>query len=173
MNVDTLTRTTPPWFFLVACDASSFTNLLLRLRTTLTGGVVRHLRGSKMRTRDDLFDEISAALQFPYYFGENWDALDECMNDLEWHPGGCHVVGIIDAADVLSAEEDDQLEVFGRLLTSTSEEWATPIAKGEPWDRPAIPFHVLLHCELGTEPAVLKRYERAGWRVDLERVRTT
>jgi hypothetical protein len=38
---------------------------------------VRFLRGRKMTTTASLLDEFSAALQFPYYFGGNWDAFDE------------------------------------------------------------------------------------------------
>lgn len=51
-----------------------------------TGLTVRTVRGSKMLTEDQLFTEVSAALQFPYYFGENWPAFDECLADLEWLP---------------------------------------------------------------------------------------
>jgi RNAse (barnase) inhibitor barstar len=48
------------------------------------GLTVRTVRGHKMRSVDALFDEVSAALQFPSYFGENWPAFDECLSDMEW-----------------------------------------------------------------------------------------
>lgn len=41
-----------------------------------SGLVVRTVRGRKMRSRQGLFDEFAAALQFPLYFGENADAFD-------------------------------------------------------------------------------------------------
>jgi Barstar (barnase inhibitor) len=35
-------------------------------------------------TKQDLFDFFKGALQFPDYFGNNWDAFDECISDLSW-----------------------------------------------------------------------------------------
>ena len=43
-----------------------------------------YIRGKRCKTEHDFFREASAALQFPWYFGENWAAFDECICDLEW-----------------------------------------------------------------------------------------
>lgn len=40
------------------------------------------LRGSRMRTRQGLLDEWSAAAQFPPHFGGTWDALRDALADL-------------------------------------------------------------------------------------------
>ena len=43
-----------------------------------------YLRGKRCKTEQDFFVEVSASFQFPAYFGENWPAFDECIQDLEW-----------------------------------------------------------------------------------------
>ena len=42
------------------------------------------IRGVLSPTIDSFFQEVSASLRFPDYFGWNWDAFDECMTDLDW-----------------------------------------------------------------------------------------
>jgi RNAse (barnase) inhibitor barstar len=37
-------------------------------------------------SKHDLLDWYAKALQFPAYFGHNWDALEECLCDLSWLP---------------------------------------------------------------------------------------
>jgi len=34
-----------------------------------------------------LLAEIGVVLNFPEYYGSNWDALEECLNDMSWHSG--------------------------------------------------------------------------------------
>jgi RNAse (barnase) inhibitor barstar len=38
----------------------------------------------RLRRKGDLFRALDAGLNFPAYFGQNWDALEECLCDLTW-----------------------------------------------------------------------------------------
>ncbi|WP_461109636.1 barstar family protein [Tessaracoccus terricola] len=109
------------------------------------GFSARLVRGRKMRTRSGLFDEFSAALQFPPYFGENRDAFDECIRDLENLPSGRgYVVAITEPEEVLRDELESVFGWFANSLAHAAESWSSPIALGEAWDRPSVPFHTVL-----------------------------
>jgi hypothetical protein len=62
-------------------SADAFANLALPLAIQRPAAVVHTVRGRKSRTVAIFFDEVAAALQFPYYFGENWNALGDLLND--------------------------------------------------------------------------------------------
>lgn len=48
---------------------------------------------------------------------------------------------------VLSDTADaEALDWLVRRLRSAQAEWAKPVELGEWWDRPAVPFHVVLEC---------------------------
>ncbi len=107
---------------------------------------VRRLRGRKMRTTRELMNEISAALQFFDGFGENWTALEECLQYLdEWIPADAYILVIEDAQEVLSTENGDGMAAFLRTLQNVGDWWSKPIVDDDRFNRPAIPFHVLLH----------------------------
>jgi RNAse (barnase) inhibitor barstar len=38
----------------------------------------------RLRRKRDLLRALANELKFPQYFGYNWDALEECLNDLSW-----------------------------------------------------------------------------------------
>ncbi len=42
-----------------------------------------HIREGMVR-KAELLEELAAQLRFPWYFGQNWDALDECLQDFHW-----------------------------------------------------------------------------------------
>lgn len=37
-----------------------------------------------IKSKEELFTSLAKKLEFPAYFGHNWDALDECLADLSW-----------------------------------------------------------------------------------------
>lgn len=138
------------------------------LRWAESGLVVRVVRGRKMRTLHGLFDEFAAALQFPWYFGENTDAFDECIADLGWlPPQEGYVIVITDPGEVLVEADVGALSWLVNSLTRACEEWARPVEDGEWWDRPAVPFHVVLHTLVGNAVIVSQRWAHSGASVRL------
>ena len=63
------------------------------------GLMVVTLDGASLKTKAALFKALAKGLSFPSYFGSNWDALDECLQDLGW----------LDAKQVLLVFQDAHL----------------------------------------------------------------
>jgi len=109
--------------------------LVFRLQCFPAGGVVRVIRGSHCESYERLHGEIAAALQFPYYYGENWDALDECITDLEWAPGNYYLLHVSTVEHVLPSDPAS-FNVFLRILVAAHNTWASMTE--------ATPFHTVV-----------------------------
>ena len=44
---------------------------------------VVHLDGTKITSKESFLKEMAEALEFPSYFGHNFDALEDCLRDLK------------------------------------------------------------------------------------------
>lgn len=115
--------------------------------------VVRILRGKRCATRERLFQEWAAALQFPAYFGENWDAFEECLSDLEWLPAGGLIL-FITQSDRLLEESPDDLRTFGDVLRFAAGEWKK--------SHPRAPHRIVLHVQTDGEEEARQRLAAAG-----------
>ena len=116
-----------------------------------------------MRSLRGLFDEFAAALQFPLYFGENEDAFNECIAELEaLMPGRGYVVVVTEPQLVLVDEDPPALSWLVRSLAAATADWAQPVDLGEWWDRPAVPFHVVLAAEGDHVAEAVRRWAGAG-----------
>ncbi|WP_327112902.1 barstar family protein [Nocardia sp. NBC_01730] len=115
-------RSVPPTLGVLAVDAAEFSGLRDKVPS---GYLVRELRGVKMRITAGVFDEFAAAFQFPYYFGENKDAFDECLRDLDDFIGDApgYVAAVRDSAQLL-ADELVERDWFAEAVRDCAAYWS-------------------------------------------------
>jgi RNAse (barnase) inhibitor barstar len=160
MPINRVLRPEGPWLHpFVATTSDAYDRVWALQKAGETRVVCRTIRGQKARTTQALFDEFAAALQFPYYFGENWDAFDECLTDLEWLPADAYVLLIENSTHLLETETSEQLSAFFQALERAGREWGTPVVGQFP--RPAKGFHVLLQCTLEEKSSLHQKLEAA------------
>jgi hypothetical protein len=154
-----VTGTAPPYWLAVVGrqDADRAAEVGRRAGLRVVG-----LSARRMPDAGALFAEFARAWRFPDWFGHNWSALEDCLGDLGWLPAPGYLAVLSDAGRLLAEQDPPVLGLFLDLLDRTGRHWATPIADGELWDRPEVPFHVLLVCDDDGERERVLRRARAG-----------
>jgi RNAse (barnase) inhibitor barstar len=77
-------------------------------------GEVALVDGKKARDKAAFMREVARALKFPDYFGANWDAFAECLDDLHWKDVPIFVV--VAHGDALLADEPGELDPFLHIV---------------------------------------------------------
>jgi RNAse (barnase) inhibitor barstar len=132
-----LQSTKPPWTSLLVVTGGQRGESLVRPPTEF---VLRIIQGAKCQTIAGLLTECARALDFPDYFGHNWDALEECLIDLEWLPAKGYILFITDAGYVLP-DDEEEYETFLEILRDAGEAWGS--GQAGMGTRRATPFHAL------------------------------
>lgn len=140
---------TPPWSSLLVVPHGATAISLLK---PPAGFALRTIHGKHCGTSSGLFREFAQVLDFPDYFGHNWDALEECLADLEWLPAKGYVLLITDAEAVIPQDEEEY-ETFLEILDDAGEAWS----KGQTANGQSAPFHVFF---MVTEE---KKAQRPHW----------
>jgi hypothetical protein len=160
MTRERLTAIGDPPFFICTVSPSDFFNLGWQIRLKDERAITRIIRGRHARTLDAFYSECAAALQLPYYFGENWDAFNDVIRDLEWLPGDSYLLMFDDAHLLLDQESPRMLEVLIRLLAEASAYWRTPSIY-YPRNRNPTPFHTIFRCDTPRLEPFLERLSAA------------
>ena len=80
------------------------------------------LDGTELKSKEELLRKLSQAMKFPDYFGSNWDALEECLNDLEWLPAKGYIIRFKNADNFIKSCPSD-FETFTQIIESVSRSW--------------------------------------------------
>lgn len=153
MDLHALTRPAKPWLHLLAAPVVDAWDALRALEATgPLRVVVRAVRGSKSGTAAAFFDEIAAAMQMPTHFGENWDALADCLNDLAWLRADAVVLVVLDAGRLLDGD------------TAAAAKFAAVIADAVRHRRPSVapPLHVVLQAEPAAAAVAGQHWHQLG-----------
>jgi RNAse (barnase) inhibitor barstar len=81
-----------------------------------------HVEGRNIERKEQLLNHVATALRFPGHFGHNWDALEECLVDMEWADADGYVI-YYDHIDGLLAAHPDQFETFVEICRDAVASW--------------------------------------------------
>jgi hypothetical protein len=137
-----LLSTTADELCVVSCGEDLLDELV---RTPPRGTAVRTVRGHRCSSKQRTLQEWAAALQFPSWFGENWDAFDDCVRDLDWMNSRRVVVIVTRADAMLPKSTRDFATLIDILLTAQKE----------------TPFMGVFHCAPENKTALSERIREA------------
>jgi RNAse (barnase) inhibitor barstar len=146
MKEDLLFNPHGPALCVLAASPSTVADHLMAWTRAYPGWDILRVRGAKSSDEARFFDELAAALQFPYYFGENWNAVWDCITDLNWLRGSSFVV-VFDSAEYLLAESERGFQLLLGVLTDAHERWHQETADFGARGRQPIAFQAVLACD--------------------------
>ena len=99
-------------------------------RARRADGILETVQGSQLKVvriflsgiseKQALLEQIARTLEFPQWFGGNWDALEDCLTDLSWLKAGGHVLIFEDTAQL----PHDERGVLADILAAAAAYWA-------------------------------------------------
>lgn len=81
-----------------------------------------HLNGRALATKAQFLTASARAMDFPSYFGHNWDAFEESLNDLTWAPAQGYLV-VFDGAGHFAQAQPDEFAVALDILRESVKRW--------------------------------------------------
>ena len=72
--------------------------------------------------KDDALARFARALRFPDWFGDNWDALQDCLSDLSWLPAEGYLL-LLDDTDDWRQADPQGFGITLEILEQASEAW--------------------------------------------------
>jgi RNAse (barnase) inhibitor barstar len=81
-------------------------------------------------SKKDFLADVAKALSFPEWFGANWDALNDCLTDLEWLPTKTGYVLVFEKSQRFFSHHKQEFDSAKAVLGAAAEYWK---AAGRPF----------------------------------------
>ncbi len=81
-----------------------------------------HIEGKNITRKEQLLNHVATALHFPGDFGHNWDALEECLTDMEWVDAEGYLI-YFDHIDAMARENPEQFATFLEIVRDAIASW--------------------------------------------------
>lgn len=94
----------------------------LARRAVNDGLFVAVVDSKDVSTKKGCLEQIARELRFPDYFGWNWDAFEEAIQDLAWLPAKGYVL-VIDHFDRLAMAEPREWAIGLNILEESANAW--------------------------------------------------
>lgn len=104
-----------------------------------------HLDGRHITTKATFLRRCAQVMEFPSYFGQNWDAFEECLRDLTWLPARGYLLLYDDVAAFARHSPGEWATAYDILDDAVTH-----------WRKTATPLVVLLRKTGGLLPEVAR-----------------
>jgi RNAse (barnase) inhibitor barstar len=143
--LDKLKSLHEPYFHIIVQDEAEVKQTIHDIDKAI--GYPIHTIDSNLCTKSpNFFKEISISLKLPDYFGKNWDALDECLADMEWLQEQGWVLFFLNSEQLLCEEKKDDFDTLIDVLHTVGKDWSTSRdGDGLPHTKIPKPFHFIFH----------------------------
>lgn len=94
------------------------------------GHAIGRIDFGRAATKHDALAVVAASLDFPSWFGANWDALADCLGDMSWSPADGYLV-IVEHLEAWRAANEADVETFLEVMCEARERHSQ---RGVPFD---------------------------------------
>jgi hypothetical protein len=88
------------------------------------GARLFYINGTFVKSKADFLQAVAKALMFPDYFGNNWDALEDCLTDLDWLTDD-RLILLYEQPETFAQHAPSEWLVALDILRSTADYWHT------------------------------------------------
>lgn len=83
---------------------------------------VFYLPGQRIHDKNSFLQQAKEAMAFPDYFGNNWDAFEECLRDLSWMPAEEYIL-VYDHPERFAQADPTQSGIALNILRDAAAFW--------------------------------------------------